>query len=87
MKAPDPWCATGRQQPAISDDRQLRLAWRALVDAQLAMLSRASQAIPAELRLAAKRPGRPRRQRRRAEYVGYASSSAAMPSSAGRAWI
>ena len=37
MKAPDPWCATGWQPPAISDDRQLRLAWRALVDAQLAM--------------------------------------------------
>ncbi len=61
MKAPDPWCATGRQPPAISDDRQLRLAWRALVDAQLAMLSRASQAIPAELRLMAKRPGWQRR--------------------------
>ena len=86
MKAPDPWCATGRQQPAISDDRQLRLAWRALVDAQLAMLSRASQAIPAELRLMAKRPGLQRRQSRTAAYVGYASSSAAMPSSAGRAW-
>ncbi len=87
MKAPDPWCATGRQSPAISDDRQLRLAWRALVDAQMAMLSRASQAIPAELRLMAKRPGLQRRQSRTAAYVGYASSNAAMPSSAGRAWI
>ena len=87
MKAPDPWCATGWQPPAISDDRQLRLAWRALVDAQLAMLSRASQAIPAELRLAARRPHWRSRLRRRAESEGYASSKAAMPSSAGRAWI
>ena len=71
------------QPPAISDDRQLRLAWRALVDAQLAMLSRASR----ELRLMAKRPAAAS-PTSEGEYVGYASSNAAMPSSAGRGpWI
>ena len=80
MKVPDLRRTTVPPAPAVSDDRQLRAAWRAMVAAQLAVLERDCHAgFPVPAAQPASTADVPA--------CCYPSSSAAMPSTAGKAWI